>query len=55
MGMAMVFAPAGGGQPTSKRHGGVPFMALPGRGNVWAPVFRQPMLVGPSQPIRLAA
>jgi hypothetical protein len=27
------------GQPTSKRHGGVPFMALPGRGNVWAPVM----------------
>jgi hypothetical protein len=24
-----------GGQPISKRHGGVPFMSLPGRGNVW--------------------
>ena len=47
-------APAAG-QPTSKRHGGVPFVALPGRGNVWAPVFRQLMLIGPSSSIRKAA
>ncbi len=46
-------APAG--QPTSKRHGGVPFMALPGRGNVWAPVMHQAMLIGPSLPIKRAA
>jgi hypothetical protein len=59
------------GQPTSKRHGGIPSVALPGRGNVWAPAlqpvfrpalqpvarpaFRRPMLVGPSRPLRMAA
>jgi|SRR6185369_11031476 hypothetical protein len=44
-------AAAGGaaGQPTSKRHGGVPFMALPGRGNVWAPLMRS--IIGPSCPV----
>lgn len=31
----VVLPAAAGGQPISKRHGGVPFMALPGRGNMW--------------------
>ena len=31
-------ASAASGQPSSKRHGGVPFMSMPGRRNVWAPV-----------------
>lgn len=44
-------AAAASGQPTAKRHGGVPYMALPGRGNVWAPVMRQTMLIGPTSPI----
>lgn len=38
------------GQPISKRYGGVPFVAMPGRGNVWAPVFRSIRLIGPSSP-----
>jgi len=42
------------GQPTSKRHGGVPFMASPGRRRVWAPVFKQNMMVGPSRSWRAA-
>ena len=57
-GVAASFAADGGGaagQPTSKRHGGVPFMASPGRGNVWAPVFNAPMLAGPSSSVRKAA
>jgi hypothetical protein len=33
--IALSFAPAAAGRATSKRHGGVPFVALPGRGNVW--------------------
>lgn len=43
------------GHPTSKRHGGVPFMALPGRRNVWAPCLSPCMLIGPSAPLRRAA
>ena len=34
--LMMAFAPpAAGGQPTSKRFGGVPSMSFPGRNNVW--------------------
>lgn len=29
------YTPAAGGQPITKRHGAVPFVALPGRGNVF--------------------
>ena len=54
-GRGVVIEAAGGGgggdQPASKRHGGVPAMALPGRRNVWAPVFKSNMLIGPSSPI----
>lgn len=54
-GVLVLKAAAGGGgggdHPASKRFGGVPHMALPGRRNVWAPVFKSNMLVGPSSPV----
>jgi hypothetical protein len=46
IGIAASFAPVAAGQPMSKRHGGVPFMALPGLGNVWAPAMGPSMRDG---------